>query len=56
MEYSRINSNGDKAMGISSDSSPLEYEKHEWGFPSMGYPNSWMVYFMENPYKWMDDN
>jgi hypothetical protein len=20
-----------------------------WWFPTMGYPNSWMVYFMRNP-------
>ena len=26
-----------------------------WWFPEMGYPNSWMVYFRENPTK-MDDN
>jgi hypothetical protein len=30
----------------------------DWGFPGFsmvwGYPNSWMVYFMENPIK-MDD-
>ena len=25
-----------------------------WGFPSMGIPHSWMVYFMENPMS-MDD-
>ena len=25
-----------------------------WGFLKWGYPNSWMVYFMENPTK-MDD-
>ena len=25
-----------------------------WGFPQMGVPTSWMVYFMENPNrKWM---
>ena len=29
-----------------------------WGLPSMGvpeYPNSWMIYFMENPIEMNDD-
>jgi hypothetical protein len=26
-----------------------------WGFHKWWYPNSWMVYFMENPIQ-MDDN
>jgi hypothetical protein len=36
----------------------LTYEKI-WGVPKnvkWGYPNSWMVYFMENPKQKMDDS
>ena len=27
-----------------------------WGFPWLGYPHGWMVYFMENPNSKKDDN
>jgi hypothetical protein len=29
-------------------------KKMEWGFLEWGYPNSWMVFKKENPFK-MDD-
>jgi hypothetical protein len=38
--------------------SPIPIVDVIWGFPQMGmpgYPNSWMVYFMENPIKMNDD-
>jgi hypothetical protein len=46
-------------MGVSKNRGIIKLLENYWiytnkGFHKCGYPNLWMVYFMENPiYKWM---